>query len=494
MRATCGSTLLSPKYTHYCKRGAVRLPLPLRPSEVIRQLFDNDNFMENIRAYNNMFSMTSLGAQIDESVNDGRGPYVFKVSGQISHWIGSLCPPDNQRPHFLQMYIYDKINEVSNRMRFFNSSDHRSLSEVVVQNLSDMMSSCNEYARLFKNAIKRCDASDDYDFSIRLYNNVGDRRYAPPAPGTLGGIVHSDDLNTSAYDIVVHNKAGTPHRVSKLHPSYIPLQYPLLFPFAEQGWSPTLSLHSISGTTNRRLTVNMYYSYQIHDRHGVYSLLLRGGRCDFVAGLYDALARGDRNVNDIGKRIFVHRVYGNPQYFITFTCNVKWPEITRHMTRVGTGHAQNRPDIIARVFHIKVQEFFRFIRSEKPFGEVAADLYTIEFQKRGLPHCHTLIWVTSAYKIRDADAVDNYVSAEIPDPSVQPALHKVVTDYMIHGPCGLARPSSPCMRDNRCTKSFPKNFESETSFDKDGYVHYKRRPSKHCVIKNGVVLDNRYIK
>ncbi|KAL3619058.1 hypothetical protein CASFOL_036628 [Castilleja foliolosa] len=370
-RVVCGSTLLSPKYTHCCKRGAVRLPLPLRPPDVIRQLFENDVFMDNIRAYNNMFSMTSLGAQIDDAVNDGWGPYVFKVSGQICHWIGSLCPPDNQRPRFLQMYIYDTNNEVSNRMRFFNSSDRNSLSEAVVQNLSEMLGLCNEYVRLFRNAIDRCDAPVESDFSIRLYNDVGDRRYAPPTPGTLGGIVRADDLSALGYDIVAHMKDGTPHRVSKLHPSYMPLQYPLLFPFAEQGWSPTLTLHSVSGIAARRLTVNMYFSYQIQDRDGM----------------------GDTNVNDIGKRIFlpssftggprymykhyqdaptICRVHGNPQYFITFTCNVKWPEISRHMTRVGAGHAQNRPDIIARVFHIKVVEFFKFLRSDKPFGEVAA--------------------------------------------------------------------------------------------------------------------------
>ncbi|KAI3505327.1 hypothetical protein L1887_27407 [Cichorium endivia] len=28
--------------------------------------------------------------------------------------------------------------------------------------------------------------------------------------------------------------------------------------------------------------------------------------------------------------------------------------------------------------------------NDKPFGEISAYLYTIEFQKRGLPHCHTL--------------------------------------------------------------------------------------------------------
>ncbi|KAL3640531.1 hypothetical protein CASFOL_015499 [Castilleja foliolosa] len=520
-----------PRYTHCCKNGVVRLPLPLSPPSVIRDLFEDSNFMENVRAYNNMFSMTSFGARIDEAVNDGRGPYVFKVSGQVSHWIGSICPPDNEHPRFLQMYIYDTENEVPNRLRFFQGSDHRNLSPAV-------------------SAKDLCDTSGNSHFSVRLYNNLGDRRYEPPAVGTLGGIVYADDPNACNYDIVVHNKGGTPHRVSKLHPSYIPLQYPLLFPFAEPGWSPSLKLHSVSEGRRHKLTVNMYYSFQIHDRHNVYSLLLRGGRLfqkylvdaytcieqgqldfvnanqnlfrsEFVAGLYDALARGDNNAHDIGKRVFlpssftggprymykhyqdalaICRVHGNPQYFITFTCNVKWPEISRHLEKIGGTLAQNRPDIISRVFHIKVQQFLRFMRASKTFGQITAaifeivnDLYTIEFQKRGLPHCHTLIWVTPAYRVSDAVDVDKYISAEIPDPSIEPVLHKIVTDYMIHGPCGLARPMSPCMRDSKCSKSFPKMFECNTRFDKDGYVHYRRRDSPHRASKNGILLDNRYV-
>ncbi|KAL3627397.1 hypothetical protein CASFOL_028760 [Castilleja foliolosa] len=532
-----------PRYTHCCKNGVVRLPLPLSPPSVIRDLFEDSNFMENVRAYNNMFSMTSFGARIDEAVNDGRGPYVFKVSGQLSHWIGSIWPPDNEHPRFLQLYIYDTENEVPNRLRFFQGSDHRNLSPAVVKSLADTFKSSNEYVRLFKSAKDLCDTSGNSHFSVRLYNNLGDRRYEPPAVGTLGGIVYADDPNACNYDIVVHNKGGTPHRVSKLHSSYIPLQYPLLFPFAEPGWSPSLKLHSVSEGRRHKLTVNMYYSFQIHDRHNVYSLLLRGGRLfqqylvdaytcieqgrldfvnanqnlfrsEFVAGLYDALARGDNNAHDIGKRVFlpssftggprymykhyqdalaICRVHGNPQYFITFTCNVKWPEISRHLEKIGGTLAQNRPDIISRVFHIKVQQFLRFMRASKTFGQIIADLYTIEFQKRGLPHCHTLIWVTPAYRVSDAVDVDKYISAEIPDPSTEPVLHKIVTDYMIHGPCGLARPMSPCMRDSKCSKSFPKMFECNTRFDKDGYVHYRRRDSPHRASKNGILLDNRYV-
>ncbi|KAL3634027.1 hypothetical protein CASFOL_021081 [Castilleja foliolosa] len=396
-----------PRYTHCCKGGAVRLPLPLYPPPVIKALFEDSTFMDNIRAYNNMFSMTSFGARIDEGINDGRGPYVFKVSGQVSHWIGSICPPGNEGPRFLQLYIYDTINEVTNRLRFFDNSQSCSLSLAVVTSITDTLKSCNEYVRLFRSAADLCDTSAICDFSVRLYNNVGDRRYEPPAAGTLGGIVFAEDSNASNYDIVVHNKDGPPHRVSKLHPSYILLQYPLLFPYAEPGWSPQLRLHSFSDCRKRNLTVNMYYSFQIHDRQGVYSLLLNGGRLfqqylvdaytcieqnrldfinsnqnlfrsEFVVGVYDALARGDNNAHDIGKRVFlpssftggprymykhyqdalaICRVYGNPQYFITFTCNVKWPEISRHLQKIGSAQPQDRPDIIARVFQIRFNNF-----------------------------------------------------------------------------------------------------------------------------------------
>ncbi|KAJ0509074.1 putative helitron helicase-like domain-containing protein [Helianthus annuus] len=465
-----------PRYNQCCKSGSVRLSFPLEPPPGIRQLFQDSQFLDNIRTYNNMFSMTSFGAEVDDTINDGRGPYVFKISGQVSHWIGSLCPPPNEKPRFLQMYIYDTENEISNRLRFFNNSDHHNLSDSIVGTLSQMLNTYNGYARLFKNAGDICRTTEASCYSIRLYSNVPDRRYGAPSTDALGGIVCGDDFNASNYDIIIHSKDGMPQRVSKLHQSYMPLQYPLLFPFGEEGWSPKLQLRKVDGSKDKRLTVNMYYSYQIHERAGVYSLLLNGGRLfqqylvdayscieqnrldyfkanqdlfrsEYIAGMYDALSRGDTECRDIGKRIFlpssftggprymykhyqdalaICRVHGNPQYFITFTCNVRWPEIMRYMQRVGCVNSQNRPDIIARVFEMKVEEFIKFIKEDKTFGEVVAYIHTIEFQKRGLPHCHTLIWVTAADRIRDASNVDSYITAEFPDQNSEPLLYQTI--------------------------------------------------------------------
>nr|XP_043619656.1 uncharacterized protein LOC122591453 [Erigeron canadensis] len=180
------------------------------------------------------------------------------------------------------------------------------------------------------------------------------------------------------------------------------------------------------------------------------------------------------------------RVHNNPQYFITFTCNVKWPEIQRELSKTNAT-PQDRPDIVARVFKLKVKSFMNYLKTSQLFGAVTAEVYTIEFQKRGLPHCHILLWVSSEYVIRDYDInfgeisirdatnLDNYICVELPNQSTDPVLYRIVTDSMLHGPCGLATTNASCMVEGHCSKSFPKPYESITRFDSHGYVHYKRR-------------------
>ncbi|XP_054719193.1 uncharacterized protein LOC129228538 [Uloborus diversus] len=80
------------------------------------------------------------------------------------------------------------------------------------------------------------------------------------------------------------------------------------------------------------------------------------------------------------------------------------------------------------------------------FGNVCCWLYSIEWQKRGLPHTHILVWLED--KIRPEE-IDQIISAEIPNPLADPELFEIVTNHMIHGPCGAFNMTSPCMEDGK---------------------------------------------
>nr|GEU29997.1 DNA helicase [Tanacetum cinerariifolium] len=80
-------------------------------------------------------------------------------------------------------------------------------------------------------------------------------------------------------------------------------------------------------------------------------------------------------------------------------------------------------------------------------------------------------------QIKDGEDVERYISAKLPDPAVDPEGYKVVSEMMVHGPFGLANSSVMCMSmtEEAVRKNSPKKYNDETFFDKDGYVHYRRR-------------------
>ncbi|XP_065209902.1 uncharacterized protein LOC135838199 [Planococcus citri] len=76
------------------------------------------------------------------------------------------------------------------------------------------------------------------------------------------------------------------------------------------------------------------------------------------------------------------------------------------------------------------------------FGPVKSYMYSIEWQKRGLPHAHILLWLVN--KIRP-DEIDKIICAELPDPDLNPKLFEIVKRHMVHGPCGNLNRKAPCM-------------------------------------------------
>ncbi|GKC38324.1 DNA helicase [Tanacetum coccineum] len=122
-------------------------------------------------------------------------------------------------------------------------------------------------------------------------------------------------------------------------------------------------------------------------------------RKDYLSGVYDVISRGDREGNAIGSRIIlpisftrgpfymyshyldalvICRALGNSQFFITFTCNVNWLEIKRHMNLYHELLLGDRADVVVRVFQQKVQEFCKYLKDSRLFGTVIGRCQSFE--------------------------------------------------------------------------------------------------------------------
>lgn len=85
-------------------------------------------------------------------------------------------------------------------------------------------------------------------------------------------------------------------------------------------------------------------------------------------------------------------------------------------------------------------------------------MHVIEFQKRGLPHCHMLIWLDPNSRPQNVHKIDDLISAEIPDQRSDPLGYNLVQTHMIHGPCGKDYSYSACMVKGKCARHFPKKY------------------------------------
>ncbi|KAE9164539.1 hypothetical protein PF004_g29793 [Phytophthora fragariae] len=183
------------------------------------------------------------------------------------------------------------------------------------------------------------------------------------------------------------------------------------------------------------------------------------------------------------------REYGKPDVFVTMTCNPTWEEIEEKIPEPNQS-AQDRPDIVARVWQQKLAELLKDL-DEGVLGRVMARIYVVEFQKRGLPHAHILVILADEDKPRRREIIDKLVSAELPDADVNPQLYETILTSMMHGPCGAANPNSPCMKDGKCTKGYPKPLVEVTQGNVNGFPVYRRRRRPPGVLKfKGREYDN----
>ena len=179
------------------------------------------------------------------------------------------------------------------------------------------------------------------------------------------------------------------------------------------------------------------------------------------------------------------RQLGTPTWFFTLSAaDLKWPDMIQTIARqYGVQYTDDKvaalsfdeksnwlnrnPVTAARHFHYRLNVFFQdFLKStSKPLGEIADYAIRIEFQARGSPHAHCIIWVKDAPEFgvdNDDDVcdfIDQYVSCKVPAENGK--LKDLVLLLQNH------KHSSYCRRNKTCRFSFPKPPSSKTLITKD---------------------------
>jgi hypothetical protein len=291
----------------------------------------------------------------------------------------------------------------------------------------------NKLVKSFRMVRDYIQPSENVRVSLRLFRNRDrdPRVYNMPELDEVAALIVGDIGDEGdGRDIVVRERDGYLQRLHETHAKYIPLQYPLLFPYGEDQYQEKIPLNRLTNSSSKkkrkRVSLRSFIAFRIQERSNEDSTIFRSRRLfqqfvvdlysmiesqrlsyvrenqgeirsDFLSGIEEAVSRGDFVASSIGARIVlpssftggrrymfnncqdamaICKKFGYPDLFLTFTCNPKWPEIQRHMEKSGN-YSIYRPDITCRVFQIKLKQMMSDFRQGQFFGRVIASKYFI---------------------------------------------------------------------------------------------------------------------
>ncbi|PWA44131.1 helitron helicase-like domain-containing protein [Artemisia annua] len=172
-----------------------------------------------------------------------------------------------------QSPVYEDLGDCNERCRYCKAAFWHG--ECLKGHRDTRYNLCCGGGKVFRTARDKCAENDIPEFKVRLYNGNGARGYELPTSQAIGAIVFDSGPTTeSDYDIIIEYRDGPAKRINKLHQSYMSLQFPLIFIYGQPGYHIKLMARSADPNERmRRVSMNAFYTYQLHPRHDSYNLL-----------------------------------------------------------------------------------------------------------------------------------------------------------------------------------------------------------------------------
>ena len=202
------------------------------------------------------------------------------------------------------------------------------------------------------------------------------------------------------------------------------------------------------------------------------------------------------------------RQLGLPTWFLTLSAaDMQWPDVIQTIARqYGTTFTDEEvasmsfdekskwlsqnPVTAARHFQHRLNTFFqKFLKSKaNPLGELVDYAIRIEFQARGSPHAHTILWIKDAPKLgvnsdqEVCDFIDRYVHCDIPQ---EEGLARLVSKVQKH------RHSATCRRNGHCRFHYPRPPSPVTVVAREVSCTEEAKLAKEALLTVRKVLDDK---
>lgn len=309
----------------------------------------------------------------------------------------------------------------------FKTQKKDKLKPEIIDLLIKMLDEVNPYVKKFRSSKDRFKTDPEDAFHMRIVSDrqKDGRTYNTPTASEVAALIPGDfNLDMENRDIVLEQKTGKLKRISEIHASYLALQYPLLFTYGEDGFRLGIKKGVTEASKKLKkpnISMRQFFAFRLHERDNESHSLLHSRRLfqQFLVDAYTTIESnrlrylkfnqttlrsdsydsikesenaGKSDLHDQGQEftlpasftgsprymknnyldaMTICKHFGFPDLFITFTCNPKWPEITRYVKRRNL-KVEDRPDIVCRIFKLKLDSLMEDLTKKHVLGKTVA--------------------------------------------------------------------------------------------------------------------------